>query len=69
MTEKRLDAIKALEDMEVDKKIIRLLYKLNEKTEIKVGVTESAQVGVLVGQGSGAAAIGSQAMVNWWTRP
>ena len=45
------------------------MYKLNEKTEIKVGVTESAQVGVLVGQGSGAAAIGSQAMVNWWTRP
>ena len=34
--EEILDVIEALEDMEVNKKVIRLLYKLNEKTEIKV---------------------------------
>ena len=66
--EEILDVIEALEDMEVNKKVIRLWYKLNDKTEIKVktsvGVTKSAQVGALVGQGSGGAAIGSQAMVN-----
>ena len=63
-----MDVVEALEDMEVNKKVIRLLYKLNDRTEIKVktsvGETKSAHVGVLVGQGSGAAAIGSQAMVD-----
>ena len=42
-----LDVVEALEDMEVNKKVIRLLYKLNEGTEIKVktsvGETKSAQ--------------------------
>ena len=66
--EEIVDVVEALEDMEVNKKAIRLWYRLNEITVIKVktsvGVTESAQVGALVGQGSGGAAIGSQAMVD-----
>ena len=57
--EEILDVIEALEDMEINKKAIRLWYKMNDNTVIKVktsvGVTETAQVGALVGQGSGGA--------------
>ena len=63
-----LDVVEAMEDMEVNKKAIRLWYKLNEKTEISVktsvGMSKKAMVGALVGQGSGGAAVGSQAMVD-----
>ena len=63
-----LDVVEAMEDMEVNKKAIRLWYKLNEKTEIavktSVGISKKAMVGALVGQGSGGAAVGSRAMVD-----
>ena len=61
-----LDVVEAMEDMGVNKKAIRLWYKLNEKTEItvktSVGKSKKAMVGALVGQGSGGAAVGLQAM-------
>ena len=67
-----LNVIEALENMNVNKKVLRLWYKLNDKTEIRVkttvGMTESALVGALVGQGSGGAAVGSQAMVDMGLR-
>ena len=54
--------------MEVNKKVLRIWYKLNEGTKIavktSVGRTEMTEVGALVGQGSGGAAVGSQAMVD-----
>ena len=63
-----LDVVEAMEDMGANKKAIRLWYKLNEKTEISVktsvGTTVKVMVGALVGQGSGEAAVGSQAMVD-----
>ena len=63
-----VDVIEALESMEVNKKVLRIWYKLNEDTKISVktsvGRTEMVDVGALVGQGSGGAAIGSQAMID-----
>ena len=63
-----IDVIEALEDMNVNKKVLRIWYKLNDNTNISVktsvGMTEKTEVGALVGQGSGGAAIGSQAMVD-----
>merc|ERR1719509_344437 len=57
-----------MEEMGVKKKAARLWYKLNERTEIRVktavGLTERAEVGALVGQGSAGAAVASQAMVD-----
>ena len=54
--------------MEVNKKVLRIWYKLNDDTKItvktSVGLTEMTDVGALVGQGSGGAAVGSQAMVD-----
>ena len=70
--EEIIDVIEALENMKVNKKVLRLWYKLNNNTEIRVktsvGMTESAQVGALIGQGSGGAAVGSQAMVDMGLR-
>ena len=64
-----LDVIETFEKMSVNKKATRLWYKLNDNTEIQVktavGVSGTAQVGPLVGQGSGLAAVGSQAMVDY----
>ena len=63
-----LDVMETLENMNVDEKAARLWYKLNEKTEIQVktavGMTRTAKVGALVGQGSTGAAVMSQAMVD-----
>ena len=57
-----------MEDMGVNKKAIKLWYKHNEKTDIlvkaSVGKSKKAMVGALAGQGSGAAAVGLQAMVD-----
>merc|ERR1711894_152363 len=57
-----------MEEMGVNKKAARFWYKLNERTEIRVktavGLTEAAEVGALVGQGSSGAAVASQAMVD-----
>ena len=64
-----LDVIETFEKMSVNKKATRLWYKLNDNTEIQVktavGMSGMAQVGPLVGQGSGGAAVGSQAMVDY----
>ena len=64
-----LDVIETYEKMDVNKKAVRLWYKLNDQTEIQVktavGMSDTAQVGPLVGQGSGLAAVGSQAMVDF----
>ena len=66
--EEILDVIEALENMKVNKKVLRLWYKLNNNTEIRVktsvGMTEFAQVGALVGQGSGEP---RWAPRPWWT--
>ena len=63
-----VDVLEAMEDMGVNQKAIRLWYKLNEKTEIavktSVGRSKKTMVGALVRQGSGGAAVGSQAMVD-----
>ena len=63
-----VDVVEAMEDMGVNQKAIRLWYKLNEKTEIaiktSVGRSKKTLLGALVGQGSGGAAVGSQAMVD-----
>ena len=57
--------MEALESMQVNKKILRLWYKLNDETRISVktavGRTQVTDVSALVGQGSGGADIGSQA--------
>ena len=62
------DVLDAMEEMGVNRKVARVWYRLNEKTEIKVktavGMTEAAEVGALVGQGSTGAAVASQAMVD-----
>jgi len=63
-----LDVMDTFDTMGVDKKAARLWFKLNERTEIRVktavGMTERAEVGALVGQGSAGAAVASQAMVD-----
>lgn len=63
-----MDVIEALESMEVNKKMLRIWYKLNEDTKISVktsvGRTEMKDVGALVGQGSGGAAVGCHAMID-----
>ena len=63
-----LDVMDTLDTMGVDKKAARLWYKMNEATEINVktavGLTETVEVGALVGQGSCGAAIVSQAMID-----
>ena len=64
-----LEVSETFEKMSVNKKACRLWYKLNDQTEIQiktaVGMSDSAMVGPLVGQGSGLAAVGSQAMVDY----
>ena len=63
-----VDVIEALERMEVKKKVLRIWYKLNEDTHISVktsiGRTEMKDVGALVRQGSGGAAVGTHAKIN-----
>ena len=63
-----LDVMETLENMGINQKASRLWYKLNQGTEIKVktgvGLTEQAEVGPLVGQGSTGAAVASQAMID-----
>ena len=62
------DVMAAMEEMGVNRKAARVWYRLNEKTEIKVktavGLTETVEVGALVGQGSSGAAVASQAMID-----
>ena len=63
-----LDVMETLNKKETNKKAARLWFKLNDNTEISVktavGVSSSADVGALVGQGSSGAAMASQAMVD-----
>jgi hypothetical protein len=63
-----IDVMETMASMKINKKAYRLWFKLNEKTEISVktalGMTDTAVVGALVGQGSSGAAIASQAMVD-----
>ena len=63
-----LDVMDTMDSMGVNRKAARLWYLLNEKTEIRVktavGLTDSAEVGALVGQGSSGAAVASQAMID-----
>ena len=63
-----MDIMETLETMKINKKACRLWYKLNDSTQIQVktvvDMSGTAEVGVLVGQGSGGAAVCSQAMVD-----
>ena len=63
-----LDVMDTMDTMGVDRRAARLWFKLNQKTEIRVktavGMTGTAEVGALVGQGSSGAAVVSQAMVD-----
>ena len=63
-----LDIMETFHLKKINKKASRLWYKLSEDTEIKVktavGMSDSARVGAVVGQGSSGAALASQAMVD-----
>ena len=58
------DVIATLYELGVDKRALRLWFKLNEHTEIKVktssGMTDTAMVGNVIGQGTAGAALVSQ---------
>ena len=58
------DVIATLYELGVDKKALRLWFKLNEQTEIKVktssGLTDTAMVVNVIGQGTAGAALVSQ---------
>ena len=58
------NAMQTLSDIGVNKKAARVWFKLNEKTEISVktavGLSHSAYVGDVVGQGTAGAALISQ---------
>jgi hypothetical protein len=58
------DVMQTLSDIGVNKKAARVWFKLNEKTEISVktgsGVSETAYVGDVIGQGTAGAALVSQ---------
>ena len=62
------DVMQTLEDIGVNKKAARLWYKLNEGTEIAVktagGVSETAKVGDVIGQGTAGGALVSQANLD-----
>ena len=66
------DAIPACKGRGADPKAIRLWHKLNDKTEIcvitEVGLTEYAEVGAVVGQGTMGGALVSQAVLDERTK-
>ena len=63
-----LDIMETFYKKKINKKAARLWYKLSENTEIRVktavGMSKTAKVGAVVGQGSSGAALASQAMVD-----
>ena len=62
------DAILACKERGADPKAVRIWHKLNEKTQIRVktgvGMTEYANVGAVVGQGTMGGALVSQAVLD-----
>ena len=62
------DAILTCEKREANKKATRIWYKLNQKTKIQVrtgvGMTEEAEVGAVLGQGTLGGALISQAVLD-----
>ena len=63
-----LDGMETLDKMNINKKACRLWYKMNDETVIKIqtamGMSNTAEVGAVLGQGSTGAAVISQAMID-----